>query len=145
MDSMDPQLLPIGAVARRFGLAVSTLHYWERRGVVHPTVRSSGRRLYGPDEIYRIALVTTWQETGLMSLDEIAAVLDGHSTSDWKETVSSRIREIDAQLDRLTSARSYLRHMLDCPRDNPARDCPELRAEVSRRLLSAADDAEVSA
>ncbi|MET9966658.1 MerR family transcriptional regulator [Streptomyces sp. NPDC006356] len=143
---MDPQLLPIGAVARRFGLAVSTLHYWERRGVVHPTVRSSGRRFYGTDEIYRIALVTTWQETGLMSLDEIAAVLDGRtSTSDWKEIVGSRIREIDAQLERLASARSYLRHMLDCPRDNPARDCPELRTEVTRRLLSAGDDAETSA
>ncbi|MEV0373033.1 MerR family transcriptional regulator [Streptomyces sp. NPDC050636] len=131
---MEPRLLPIGTVAERFEVAVSTLHYWERRGIIQPTERRSGRRYYDADEVYRISLIVIWQETGLMSLDEIAAVLAGRTGStDWRDIVGSRLAEIDTQIRRLADAREYLGHMLACPRDNPARDCPELRTEVDMR------------
>ncbi|MEU9114679.1 MerR family transcriptional regulator [Streptomyces sp. NPDC048483] len=131
---MEQELLSIGSVAERFGVPVSTLHYWERRGIVLPTERRNGRRHYGPREVHRIALVLTWQDTGLMSLDEIAAVLVGRTADeDWRDAVARRIDEIDAQAAKLAVAREYLAHMLRCPRDNPARDCPELRGEVERR------------
>lgn len=130
---MEPDLLPIGTVAKRFDLAVSTLHYWERRGVIRPTERRRGRRYYDPDEVYRISLIVLWQQTGLMSLDEIAAVLAGRmGSADWRATVTGRLSEIETQIQKLAEARDYLGHMLTCPRDNPARDCPKLRAEVDK-------------
>ncbi|MDT0347518.1 MerR family transcriptional regulator [Streptomyces litchfieldiae] len=132
---MDSRLLPIGSVARHFGLPVSTLHYWERVGLLRPARRVAGRRFYGPEEMRRIALVTLWQRTGMMSLEEIGAVLEGRrGRAGWQETVGTRIEEIDAQLRRLTAARAYLSHMLECPRDNPARDCPKLHAEIDEHL-----------
>lgn len=134
---MSSDLLTTGQVTERFGLAVSTLHYWERRGILTPALRRSGRRYYGPDQLHRLALIQIWQDTGLMSLDEIAAVLAGRTeTTDWRQTITHRIDTIDQQLRRLTDARAYLTHMLNCPRDTPAVHCPKLRAEVTRHLTA---------
>ena len=129
-------LVGIRQFADRLGLAPSTLHYWERRGLISAH-RRAGQRCYDADQRHRIALIQLWQVTGLMSLDEIAAVLRGGTeSSDWRDVVAGRITAIDAQLEQLRLARDYLDHMLDCPRDNPAVDCPELKREVNRIALN---------
>ncbi|MFE5325191.1 MerR family transcriptional regulator [Embleya sp. NPDC056575] len=120
----------VGDVADRFDLPISTLHYWERRGLITPH-RRAGRRYYDAEHLYRIALIRLWRDTGLMSLDEIAAVLAGRTaTHDWRDTVTSRITAIEAQMDQLDTARGYLAYMLECTRDNPAADCLQFRTEV---------------
>ncbi|MDF3288132.1 MerR family transcriptional regulator [Streptomyces silvisoli] len=124
-------LIGIRDIADQYGLALSTLHYWERRGLI-TAHRRSGQRYYDADQRYRIALIRLWQSTGLMSLDEIDSVLRGRtSTSDWREIVTDRITAIDNQLEQLRTARGYLNHLLSCPRDNPAAECPELRREIA--------------
>ncbi|MFJ9843281.1 hypothetical protein ACIRYZ_22965 [Kitasatospora sp. NPDC101155] len=61
-------------------------------------------------------------------------MLAGRSAAgDWRDVVSSRIALIAEQGQRLAIAQEHLTHMLNCPRDNPAADCPELRAEVRER------------
>ncbi|MFE3203216.1 helix-turn-helix domain-containing protein [Embleya sp. NPDC055664] len=120
----------VGDVADRFDLPISTLHYWERRGLITPH-RRAGRRYYDAEHLYRIALIRLWRDTGLMSLDEIAAVLAGRTaTHNWRDTVASRITAIEAQIDQLDTARGYLGYMLECTRDNPAADCLQFRTEV---------------
>ncbi|MEU0938584.1 MULTISPECIES: MerR family transcriptional regulator [unclassified Embleya] len=127
---MSDTLVPVGNVADRFDLPISTLHYWERRGLVTPH-RLAGRRYYDAEQLYRIALIRLWRDTGLMSLDEIAAVLAGRTaTHTWRDTVTSRIAALDAQMQRLDTARGYLHYMLECTRDNPAADCLQFRKEV---------------
>jgi DNA-binding transcriptional MerR regulator len=124
----------IREVADRLQLPLSTLHYWERRGLISSR-RRGGQRCYDPGQRRRIGLIQLWQSTGLMSLDEIADMLRGRTErSDWREVAAGRIRAIDSQLDQLRSARSYLEHMLTCPRDDPAADCPELRRQIDGRL-----------
>lgn len=125
-------LVPIGAAARRFGVAVSTLRYWEERGLLEPAVRQGGRRWYGPNEMHRIGLIRMWQDTGLMSLDEIAALFAGaDGERGWREIVLDRISAIDVQIERLSTGRSHLEHLLNCPQDNPAAECPHLRGVTS--------------
>ncbi|MYW00159.1 MerR family transcriptional regulator [Streptomyces sp. SID3343] len=127
---MSDTWVPVGDVADRFDLSVSTLHYWERRGLVTPH-RRAGRRYYDAEHLYRIALIRLWRDTGLMSLEEIAAVLAGRTaTHTWRDTVTSRIAALEAQTERLDTARGYLRYMLECTRDNPAADCLQFREEV---------------
>ncbi|MFF3917209.1 MerR family transcriptional regulator [Streptomyces sp. NPDC001852] len=134
MDTHE-NLLPIGEVAARLGLTTSTLRYWEERGVLQPAARQSGRRLYGPEELRRIALIQIWQESGMMSLDEIATVLAGRTeTGHWRDTVRGRMAAIDEQIDRLTQAKAYLAHYLSCPRDHPADDCPMVSKEVDAHI-----------
>jgi DNA-binding transcriptional MerR regulator len=132
---MHDVFLTIGEVASRFGLATSTLRYWEERGVLQPAERRSGRRLYGPEQLHRIALIQIWQETGMMSLDEITAVLAGRTEAGhWRDTVRGRMTAIDDQIDRLNQAKAYLAHYLGCPRDHPADDCPVVRTEAAEHI-----------
>jgi DNA-binding transcriptional MerR regulator len=130
---MDEDLLPIGEVAARFGMAVSALRYWDECGLLRAAERRAGRRYYRIEDLHRIALIRTWQDSGLMSLQEISEVLaGGRGEEDWRATVHGRLRAIDAQAERLGVARAYLEHLLECPNDDPAGGCPYLR-EATRR------------
>ncbi|MGK8488354.1 MerR family transcriptional regulator [Nocardia asiatica] len=134
---MTDNLLPIGEVAEMFGIATSTLRYWEDRGLLRPATRRGGKRHYGSAEINRIAVVRIWQSTGQMSLDEIAAVLAGsRNSADWRAPVHSRIAAIDQAIEQLRTAKRFLEHTVTCPRDNPVDDCPHLRGEVEEHLAA---------
>uniref|UniRef100_UPI0024552E96 helix-turn-helix domain-containing protein n=1 Tax=Nocardia brasiliensis TaxID=37326 RepID=UPI0024552E96 len=59
-----PELTDISTVVDHFALPLSTLHYWERRGLLAPH-RRGGPREYDDDQHYRIALIKQWGSTGL--------------------------------------------------------------------------------
>ncbi|MEU1672273.1 MerR family transcriptional regulator [Streptomyces roseifaciens] len=142
-------LTPIRDVADRFELPLSTLHYWERRGLVEPH-RRSGRRYFDAEQVYRVALIKLWRETGLMSIEEIAGLLHRDATgtgvtddttgtgdtddtsdcADWQETVHGRIAALDAHIARLNAARAYLGHLLTCAHGDDLEKCPDFRATV---------------
>ena len=106
-------LLPIDQVARRFGLRASALRYYEERGLLSPASRHSGRRWYGPDEVRRVAVVRYWQESGLMSLDEIAELLAGPKADRrWRKVIEQRIGFLRAQMEKMEEAKSYLEHVV---------------------------------
>ncbi|MEV4898030.1 MerR family transcriptional regulator [Nonomuraea sp. NPDC055795] len=120
-------LTSIRAVADHFGLPISTLHYWERRGLVVPH-RRSGQRFYDGAQVYRVALIQLWRQSGLMGIDEIAALLS--RTENWQDIVDTRMADIDAQLDRLTAARRYLGHLKQCHHGPSLEDCPQFKAGI---------------
>ncbi|MFJ9379127.1 MerR family transcriptional regulator [Streptomyces sp. NPDC101455] len=69
-------LYPIGELARRTGLTVTTVRFYSDRGIVAPTDRSpAGYRLYGIDAVARLDLVRTLRELGL-DLSTIRKVVD---------------------------------------------------------------------
>lgn len=126
----------IRQLADRLAVPLSTLHYWERRGLLQAH-RRGGQRYYDPDQLHRATLIRMWQATGQMSLDEIAVVLRGRTeSSTWRDAVTGRVDAIASQLARLEAARGYLVHMLGCPRDNPAMDCPKLRDQADRATFA---------
>jgi DNA-binding transcriptional MerR regulator len=119
---MSDELVTIGEAAARYGLAPSTLRWWERQGLLEPTLRRGGQRRYGPAELRRIGLIHLARNTGLMSLDQIGALLAGTSDRQhWHETVRDHIRDLDQQIERLVGAREALTHTLRCPADDPTR------------------------
>lgn len=132
----DMDLLPISEVAAGFRLPISTLHYWERRGLLSPH-RRSGRRCYDRDQLYRIALLKVWRETGNLSLDDIAAALGVRDTDrGWRDTVSARIEAIEAETRRLETARSYLTYLLTCRHHGAPDECPYFREGVQLPAVS---------
>ncbi|MGW0760709.1 helix-turn-helix domain-containing protein [Streptomyces sp. NPDC002814] len=134
--STEPSVHGIGEVAARFDIAVSTLRWWEKCGLLSPA-RASGRRVYGDSDVRRIALIQLLQRTTLMSLPEISALLAGTSKDgDWRTAVKGRVTECEAQLARLTAARAYLAHLLDCPNDHPTDQCPHLAEELDHYLTT---------
>jgi DNA-binding transcriptional MerR regulator len=132
--------MSIGEVAELLGVATSTLRWWEKEGLISPGDRRGGRRHYSPAEVRRLAMIQLWQETGLMSLDDIAALLAGRGANqdgangDWHEVVRNRIESFSAQIERLTAAKAYLEHALCCHRHNPATECPYLSSDIDARL-----------
>lgn len=132
-------LIGIGEAAAAFGLAESTLRYWEERGLLRPADRRGTWRRYGPDELHRIGLIQMWRDTGMMSLDEIAAVLAGtQRDSDWRTAVRERLAVISEQQRRLAAAKDHLEHLLTCPDDHPAEQCPYLRQWTGERIAETA-------
>jgi MerR family redox-sensitive transcriptional activator SoxR len=102
-------LLPIGEVARRSGVASSALRYYEQRGLISSDRAGSGHRHYPRPVLRRIAFIVFAQRIGL-TLDEIGAELaklpthQAPTRRDWSRlsaTWTSRIEDRIAELERL--------------------------------------------
>jgi len=127
------ELLTIGEVARRARVATSAVRFYERRGLLQPDGRQSGQRRYRCDTLRRLVFIGMLQDAGL-ALDDIAGVLGAESVHDWKAIAARRLDALDAEIERLQRARSYLAGALLCRFDHPATDCRVMGAEIDRRL-----------
>src|ERR687890_2776876 len=68
------ELLTIGEVARRSGVASSALRFYEDRGLIHSERAGSGHRRFPRPVLRRIAFIVFAQRVGL-TLDEIGTEL----------------------------------------------------------------------
>ena len=103
------ELLTIGQVARRSGVASSALRFYEERGLITSERAGSGHRRYPRSVLRRIAFIVFAQRVGL-TLDEIGAQLEklppdrAPNRRDWSRlsgTWTARIDERSAELERL--------------------------------------------
>ena len=106
---MLQDLLTIGEVARRSGVAPSALRFYEDRGLIHAERTGAGHRRYARPVIRRVAFIVFAQKIGL-TLAEIRVELDrlphdrAPGKKDWQQlsaTWTSRIDERIAELERL--------------------------------------------
>lgn len=123
-------VIPIGEAASRLKMAPSTLRYYDDRGLVRPRSRRSGRRMYGLDELRRLAFLKIVHRLGL-PLDTAAAVLDAPSER-WRDTVRDQIVELDRVIAQARAAQQFLTHALHCPADHPTRDCASMTGALDR-------------
>ena len=130
---MTDRLLSIGEVGTRVGLATSAIRYYERRGLVSADTRVSGQRRYREDTVRRLVFIGMLQDAGL-DLEEIDSVLHAGKVEEWKAIARRRLVVLDAEIERLQRARSYLEGALLCRYDHPATDCLVMGAEIDRRL-----------
>jgi len=73
--------MKVGEVAKRTGLSVRTLHYYDEIGLLHPSKHTgSQHRLYGPPELERLQQIKSLRQLGF-SLDEIRGCLDSEELS----------------------------------------------------------------
>jgi DNA-binding transcriptional MerR regulator len=78
---MTTSPLKVGELARRTGLSVRTLHYYDEIGLLSPSHRSrSGHRLYTARDIAKLQQIISLRQLG-MSLDEIHGCLKSRSLS----------------------------------------------------------------
>jgi MerR family transcriptional regulator, redox-sensitive transcriptional activator SoxR len=117
MDNTD--LLPIGEVASRAGLATSALRYYERRGLISAVRTSGGQRRYPRNMLRRLAFIRAAQNVGL-SLQEISSALDTlpaqrtPTTADWARLSRSWRSRLDEQIAGLTALRDGLTSCIGC-------------------------------
>lgn len=128
----DTGSIPIGEAAEQLGMRTSALRYYEARGLVRPTGRVNGARVYGHEEMRRLAFIQIAQRLGV-GLDVAAAVLDEPSER-WRATLTEQITKLDELIARANGAKKFLAHALDCPADHPAHECPYLTGTLDRIL-----------
>jgi MerR family redox-sensitive transcriptional activator SoxR len=131
------ELLTIGEVARRSGVAASALRFYEERGLIASERAGSGHRRYPRSVLRRVAFVVFAQRIGL-TLDEIGAELAklppdraptrrdwSRLSSGWSERIDDRIAELQRLKAGLTECigcgcLSLERCQLSNPRDRAA-------------------------
>lgn len=110
--------LPIGEVARRAGLNVSAIRFYEKKGLLPEPERVGGRRRYEEATVRRLGTIDVAQQAGF-SLEEIAILLDsvdrGEPAYEQLRALAARkLPEVEALITRAEAMRSWLTVASDC-------------------------------
>ncbi len=117
MNRQDPEpedLLTVGEVSARTGVAVSALHYYESLGLIASTRTGGNQRRYPRHMIRRIALVVVAKRLGIpladvadvfttLPLDRMPTRHEWQRVSNtWKRALEQRRRSIESLERELT-------------------------------------------
>lgn len=112
-------LLTIGELSERAGVAPSALRYYESQGLIRATRTPGNQRRYARSTLRRIAFIRSAQRVGL-TLEEIAEAMstlpEGRTPTkaDWARLSRSWRPRIDAQIERLERLRYRLDSCIGC-------------------------------
>jgi DNA-binding transcriptional MerR regulator len=105
--------LPIGQVAKRAGVGVQTVRYYERRGLLPPPARRhSGQRIYAAEIVDLLRAVKTAQRLGFTLLEIEESLRLSSSRANASNLLQDRMRdkvlEIDGKIADLYAIRQRL-------------------------------------
>ncbi|GLQ96625.1 heavy metal-responsive transcriptional regulator [Dyella mobilis] len=133
MTTQAPSLT-IGTVAKRAGVPIDTIRYYEREGLLPaPLRRASGYRSYDESAISQLRFIRRAKELGF-TLEEIRDLLalsaDRHSgVNGVKQRAQQRLASIEARIAELNRIRHGLEQLIEaCPGHGDPEQCPILRA-----------------
>jgi MerR family redox-sensitive transcriptional activator SoxR len=112
-------LLAIGDVAQRSGLAPSAIRYYEQVGLVTSTRSAGDRRRYRRSVLRRLAVIRSAQNVGL-TLDEIAVALStipldaAPTKKEWHRISSLWRPALDRRIEALQALRANLDSCIGC-------------------------------
>ena len=102
----------VGHVANRSGVKVSTLHFYESKGLIHSLRNSGNQRRYRKDVMRRVSVIKAAQKMGV-SLEEIRVALDAlpdnrtPDARDWAALAESWNTMLNQRIDYLTRLRTH--------------------------------------
>ena len=111
--------LTVGEVAKRSGVAVSALHFYETKGLIKNWRNAGNQRRYARDVLRRVALIKVAQKTGIPLLEIRRALksLPGERTptaEDWKKLSAGWRAELNERIERLTRLRDQVDGCIGC-------------------------------
>ena len=109
----------VGKVAKRCGVNVSTLHFYEEKGLISSSRNSGNQRRYRADVIRRVSVIKAAQKMGisLASINQAFATLPDNRTptqKDWKKLSASWKSELDQRIAYLERLRDSLTGCIGC-------------------------------
>jgi MerR family redox-sensitive transcriptional activator SoxR len=124
--------LSVGEVAQRSGVAVSTVHFYEAKGLIVSIRNAGNQRRYAPGVLRHISIIKVAQRVGI-PLAEIEEVLGcyqpeaklgkvqwGAAAAKWRENLDERIQKLQRLRDELNSCIGCgCLSLQDCPLRNP--------------------------
>ncbi|HUD17958.1 MAG TPA: redox-sensitive transcriptional activator SoxR [Acidimicrobiales bacterium] len=115
----SPARLTVGQVATRSGVAVSTLHFYESKGLISSSRTVGNQRRYSRDTLRRIAFIRASQRVGI-PLVEIGRALDGlprertPTRKDWADLSTIWRAGLDDRIELLQHLRDDLSECIGC-------------------------------
>jgi len=112
-------LLSIGEVAERSGLAASAVRFYEKTGLVHAERTPGNQRLFRRDVLRRLAFIRIAQRVGL-SLEEIVVALNelpvqkAPTAKQWRHLSQGWQQRIDERIELLEALRGGLTNCIGC-------------------------------
>jgi MerR family mercuric resistance operon transcriptional regulator len=126
--------MKIGEVARRTGLTVEAIRFYERQGLIEEPPRSRSRYRDYPEEVVsRLDFIQRSKELGfsLREVGELLALRDRPDarSSDVKERAGAKVREIERKIRALRGMKTSLSRLARaCDGEGPTRACAILTA-----------------
>ena len=111
--------LKVGEVAQRSGVAVSTLHCYEKKGLIKSTRNIGNQRLYPRAVLRRVAIIKVAQQLGL-SLTEIKDAIEvlpmnkTASKADWQALSQFWHEQLENRIAKLMRLRDELSSCIGC-------------------------------
>lgn len=104
-------MLTIGQLAKCFKLSRSTLLYYDKIGLLHPSGRTeSNYRLYSEDDAERLTRINIFRQAGV-PLDAIRAILKADSAK-LRLTLEARLQTINDQISALRDQQHLIARLL---------------------------------
>lgn len=115
----DARELTVGQLAERSGVAVSALHFYESKGLIHSRRTAGNQRRFTRDTLRRVAFIRVSQRVGipLSTIREALARLPEERTptrADWARLSASWRTELDTRIDQLQRLRDDLTGCIGC-------------------------------
>ena len=117
---MEPRKwLTIGDLAKRTGLSVSAIRFYEDKGLVEPLRTEGGQRRFLRGDIRRLSFVLIAQQLGLTIREievELARLPQGRNpnAADWRKISRAMRKGIDAKIAQLERTRDRLDGCIGC-------------------------------
>lgn len=115
---MDDPTLSIGQVARRAGLNVSAIRYYEAQGLLPEAPRVSGQRRYDEETLARLGVIDVAKRAGF-SLDDIRTLLTASDAgtpahTQLQELARRKLPEVEELIARADAVRRWLTTATAC-------------------------------
>jgi MerR family transcriptional regulator, redox-sensitive transcriptional activator SoxR len=116
--------LTIGELARRAGVATSSIRYYERIGLLPEPDRVGGQRRYDVDVLGKLGFIGVAQSAGF-KLREINELIKGVDGADglgerMRSLSSQKLGEVEALLERTKAMKGWLEVAKECGCATPA-------------------------
>lgn len=111
--------LTVGELAKRSGVAVSALHYYEARGLIRSSRSRGNQRRYRREVLRRVSVIKVAQRVGvpLASIREALKTLPqdrAPTAAEWRRLSSKWKAELDERITKLTQLRDQLDECIGC-------------------------------
>lgn len=108
--SIPTATFTVGEIAKRSGLAVSALHFYEAKGLIHPLRTTGNQRRYSRAVLRRLAVIKVAQRIGipLSAIGDALSALPSQRTpgaADWRRLSRHWKKELDERIDLAATAR----------------------------------------
>ena len=111
--------LTVGELAKRSGVSISALHFYEAKGLIRSNRNAGNHRRYPREALRRVAVIKVAQRVGipLTTIRQALASLPKGRTPtarDWSQLSTAWKHDLELRIDELTKLRDQLSGCIGC-------------------------------